>query len=101
MAELFRRNHQLSSSKLAAEIITMKKGGKLTWLNRKTHTQFVHFAVSEAVKDHGRERDTQKGRGEEGGVFTHGHVTPVVSGDLQERSCCSGPSLSLWIPTIV
>lgn len=25
----------------------------------------------------------------EGGVFTHGCVTPPVSGDLQERSCCS------------
>lgn len=44
-------------------------------------------------------------------MFTHGHVTPPVSGDLQERSCCSGlltltlftPSLQppMWIPTIV
>lgn len=54
-------------------------------------------------------RDTQNGR--EGGVFTHDHVTPPVSGDLQERSCSSGlltltlftASLQppMWIPTIV
>lgn len=49
--------------------------------HKKSHSQFVHFAVSKAVKDHGRERGTQKGRGEGGGVFTHGHVTPAVSGD--------------------
>lgn len=37
-----------------------------------------------------RERGRREG-GSEGGVFTHGRVTPPVSGDLQERSCCSLP----------
>lgn len=44
-------------------------------------------------KDRARESE------QEGGVFTHGCVTPPVSGDLQERSCCS-LSLLLWLSFI-
>lgn len=31
----------------------------------------------------------ERGREQEGGVFTQGRVTPPVSGDFQERSCWS------------
>lgn len=33
---------------------------KLSWLSTKTHTEFVHFALSEAVQDRGRERVTKR-----------------------------------------
>lgn len=36
-----------------------------------------------------REKDTERVSERERGVFTRGCVTPPVSGDLQERSCCS------------
>lgn len=44
-------------------------------------------ALTRNTGERPRQKDRKSER--EGGVFTHGCATPPVSGDLQERSCCS------------